>query len=353
MNNLETLLNPGCDYFSQKLALFSITEEWISSKSGVEADEWLAQNFTLFKQQYHTNYYNTLFHLLTCPFCLDRGYEILDKRSHPYLWKIGLKEPQECLDIVKKAQEETPEDERVKYLQLFYQEFHDTSLNNTKSFQSNANLSTDLKQQSSQKRRRYSGPKFFLLASSAALFFLAFGFLSGFSLNRPISQSHTIATLLTQYQDLPKTQQNATRFYQRGTLFYLQKDPIQALSDYRIFLELTNGLSGSTSFPEGTIQEIQTHIFKLFPDLQPHSSPLEKDLQDLKQEILKEEKKEVERTIADFTEILRLNPKNAIAYYHRGLAKQAQGDFDGAIQDYTQIVSLDPQVAVDAYYHRG
>ena len=42
----------------------------------------------------------------------------------------------------------------------------------------------------------------------------------------------------------------------------------------------------------------------------------------------------------------------AVAYYYRGVAKQAKGDSDGAIADYTKAIELKPDFAM-AYYNRG
>jgi len=40
---------------------------------------------------------------------------------------------------------------------------------------------------------------------------------------------------------------------------------------------------------------------------------------------------------------LEVNPKDAAAYYNRGIAKLDKGDFDGAIADYNRVIELDPK----------
>jgi tetratricopeptide (TPR) repeat protein len=59
-----------------------------------------------------------------------------------------------------------------------------------------------------------------------------------------------------------------------------------------------------------------------------------------------------DRAIADCTEAIRLDPKYAHAYYNRGKARHAKGDYDRAIADYTEAIRLDPKYA-GAYHDRG
>jgi tetratricopeptide (TPR) repeat protein len=56
--------------------------------------------------------------------------------------------------------------------------------------------------------------------------------------------------------------------------------------------------------------------------------------------------------IAQFSQVLALDPKQVIAYSNRAMAKRKKGDQDGAIADFTQALSLDPRLA-EAYYNRG
>ncbi len=56
--------------------------------------------------------------------------------------------------------------------------------------------------------------------------------------------------------------------------------------------------------------------------------------------------------VADYTQAVALDPKNAAAFGNRGLVRQAKGDLDGAVTDYTQALSLDPKIA-SAYYNRA
>ncbi len=62
--------------------------------------------------------------------------------------------------------------------------------------------------------------------------------------------------------------------------------------------------------------------------------------------------KDFDGAIADFSQVLTLNPKFAAAFNNRAMARQAKGDFDGAIDDFTQAISIDPQLA-EVYFSRG
>jgi hypothetical protein len=56
-------------------------------------------------------------------------------------------------------------------------------------------------------------------------------------------------------------------------------------------------------------------------------------------------------SIEDFTSAIALNPKDAAAYYNRGKACLAKGDFEQAIDDLNQAIQLDSRLS-DAYQKR-
>ena len=56
--------------------------------------------------------------------------------------------------------------------------------------------------------------------------------------------------------------------------------------------------------------------------------------------------------IADYNEAIRLNPKHAIAYNNRGVVWERKGDNDKAFADYNESIRLNPQYT-DAYNNRG
>ncbi|MDY7008206.1 MAG: tetratricopeptide repeat protein [Cyanobacteriota bacterium] len=59
-----------------------------------------------------------------------------------------------------------------------------------------------------------------------------------------------------------------------------------------------------------------------------------------------------EKAITDLTQALRINPKYTQAYQKRGLIYDEIGDYKNAIQDYSQSIKFNPQDS-DAYLYRG
>jgi tetratricopeptide (TPR) repeat protein len=57
--------------------------------------------------------------------------------------------------------------------------------------------------------------------------------------------------------------------------------------------------------------------------------------------------------IADYTEAIRLNPKDDSAFYFRGEAYRQKADYDRAIADYTEAIRLNPKDVFASYYARG
>jgi tetratricopeptide (TPR) repeat protein len=58
------------------------------------------------------------------------------------------------------------------------------------------------------------------------------------------------------------------------------------------------------------------------------------------------------KAIADFTTALRLSPNNATTYYSRGRAYALSKDHENAVKDFTECLRLKPGDA-DFYYNRG
>ena len=56
--------------------------------------------------------------------------------------------------------------------------------------------------------------------------------------------------------------------------------------------------------------------------------------------------------IEDYDEAIRINPKDAVAYFNRGNAYHSLNKKKRAIEDYDQAIRLNPEYA-DAYHNRG
>jgi tetratricopeptide (TPR) repeat protein len=56
--------------------------------------------------------------------------------------------------------------------------------------------------------------------------------------------------------------------------------------------------------------------------------------------------------IDDYDEAIRINPKDAVAYFNRGTTYHSLNKKKRAIEDYDQAIRLNPEYA-DAYHNRG
>ena len=56
--------------------------------------------------------------------------------------------------------------------------------------------------------------------------------------------------------------------------------------------------------------------------------------------------------LADYSEVIKLDPASAVAYFNRGNVHDQMGDRDRAIADYTEAVRLDPSDP-DVFNNRG
>jgi tetratricopeptide (TPR) repeat protein len=65
------------------------------------------------------------------------------------------------------------------------------------------------------------------------------------------------------------------------------------------------------------------------------------------------DKDEHDKAIADYTEAIRLDPKNALAYYHRGVAYGNKGEHDKAIADCTEAIRLTPDYSIGSAIMKG
>src|ERR1039457_7106236 len=59
-----------------------------------------------------------------------------------------------------------------------------------------------------------------------------------------------------------------------------------------------------------------------------------------------------ETAINCFTKVIELNPKNAIAFYQRGLVYTCEKRYKEAIEDFTKAIEINPKYA-EAYINRG
>ncbi|NEQ68927.1 MAG: tetratricopeptide repeat protein [Symploca sp. SIO2D2] len=63
-------------------------------------------------------------------------------------------------------------------------------------------------------------------------------------------------------------------------------------------------------------------------------------------------KREIDRAIADYTQVLKIHPDDDCTYINRGNAYSDKGELEQAIADYTQALQINPEYA-KAYANRG
>ncbi|MGF1490105.1 MAG: tetratricopeptide repeat protein [Prochloraceae cyanobacterium] len=60
----------------------------------------------------------------------------------------------------------------------------------------------------------------------------------------------------------------------------------------------------------------------------------------------------LEKAVADFTNVISLNSNSSEAYYHRGLCDLNLGKYDLAIEDFERVLKIDSN-SVEVYYYLG
>lgn len=112
-------LQPNCKELSLKVCFFALSEQWIPVAEEPE-QTYLRNSFEQMRQKNRYTYYVTLYHLLSCDFCLSNAPEIVKKRSHPELWKLGISSPETYLPLF--TTEKSSVSESLFYFQKLYEE---------------------------------------------------------------------------------------------------------------------------------------------------------------------------------------------------------------------------------------
>jgi tetratricopeptide (TPR) repeat protein/predicted small secreted protein len=137
----------------------------------------------------------------------------------------------------------------------------------------------------------------------------------------------------------------AGAFLDQGILFATRGDYDMAIEDFTEALTLNPNL-GSAYMLRGRARRASvTNV----TDIGENFSYI---LSSTGGQITEAQNRVYEQAIADFTEAIRLDPDNAVAYRERGVVYALRGDTDKAIADLNQAIGLNPQYAF-AYYNRG
>jgi Tfp pilus assembly protein PilF len=128
---------------------------------------------------------------------------------------------------------------------------------------------------------------------------------------------------------------NATLYYCRGKAYAEMGDIERATADYMNWIALNEDF-------DKTIADLSA-VLRLQPDdLEAHEERAR----------LYDAKGESDLAVADYTEAIRLAPKRADLYRRRGVVLAVKGAHDSALDDFTEAIRLDPKDA-EAYCARG
>jgi|GEM_PF-5494904 len=106
----------------------------------------------------------------------------------------------------------------------------------------------------------------------------------------------------------------------------------------------------SAPHPE-TLARSRGHHFHPEPDMGLADQPLD-DVAYNNRGLVRYDQGDKQGAIADFSQAVELNPRNATAYCNRGIAHADLGDKTSALSDFDMALTIDPNLAI-AYNHRG
>jgi tetratricopeptide (TPR) repeat protein len=117
---------------------------------------------------------------------------------------------------------------------------------------------------------------------------------------------------------------NATHFYNRGLAYGDKKELDRAIADHTEAIRLGPDRDAIDAKSGATLSEDRTYADYFYG-----------------RGVAYQGKGDLDRAIADFTEVIRLKPRFTIAYASRGSAYEAKGECDRAAADYNEAVRLE------------
>jgi tetratricopeptide (TPR) repeat protein len=132
----------------------------------------------------------------------------------------------------------------------------------------------------------------------------------------------------------------ARAYYNRAVAKKEKGDASGAAADFKRARELDSQLASEESNADENSQS-------------PSANQSQASSADLVHEGVEKGKKgDLVGAVADFDRAIKVDPKNAVAYYNRAHAKRLKKDAAGALADYNRAIEIDPQLA-EAYFERG
>jgi tetratricopeptide (TPR) repeat protein len=134
---------------------------------------------------------------------------------------------------------------------------------------------------------------------------------------------------------------NAEAYYSRGIAYRIKGDYDKAIGDYTEALRL-NPKYAKVYKDRGHSYLDRSRVFLL--QLRNRGR--------MRGAVAHENNSDYDKAIADYTEAIRLDPKDTETYCYRGLAFEQKGEYDKAVADCTEIIRLSPK-DIKAYEIRG
>jgi tetratricopeptide (TPR) repeat protein len=141
--------------------------------------------------------------------------------------------------------------------------------------------------------------------------------------------------------------QTAEHFLDRGIRFASKGEYQKAIADFTEALKLDQEMSKAYLLRGRAYCAIASNVIVIDKKFERVHV-----LSNAGRQLKKEEQRAYEQAITDFTETIRLDENNVVAYLDRGVTYAQKGDYDKAIADFTEAIRLDPNFAV-AYNDRG
>ncbi|WP_410172242.1 tetratricopeptide repeat protein, partial [Dolichospermum planctonicum] len=114
-------------------------------------------------------------------------------------------------------------------------------------------------------------------------------------------------------------------------------------------LEQNNDTSNGVNEKDSELyKKLKNDILYYMKSQQPQTTTTNNN----QKEVNKNELKDKQKAIDDYTQAININPNDADAYNNRGLVRSELGNKQGAIDDYTQAIKINPNYSY-AYNNRG